>query len=79
MDKIKTAPKSFEEAISELEKIVDTLELGDIELERSLELYERGMYLSSYLKKTIEEGKEKIISISKQNDVILEKEYISED
>lgn len=79
MDKIKTAPKSFEEAVNELEQIVDTLEMGDIELEKSLELYERGMYLSSYLKKTIEAGKDKIISISKQNGVILEKDYITEE
>ena len=37
--------KDFESAIAELETIVKTLEEGDLALERSLELFERGVQL----------------------------------
>ena len=36
---------SFEESLKELENIVDQLESGDIDLERSVKLYEKGMLL----------------------------------
>lgn len=40
--------KDFESAIAELEKIVKQLEEGDLPLERSLALFERGVELSRY-------------------------------
>lgn len=39
---------SFEEAIKELESIVSALEDGDVPLEKSLELFKRGISLTSY-------------------------------
>ena len=36
---------SFEESLKELENIVDQLESGDIDLEKSVELYEKGIKL----------------------------------
>ena len=39
-------PESFEAALDQLEKIVKELENGDLPLERSLELFEKGMELS---------------------------------
>ena len=36
---------SFEESLKELENIVDQLESGDIDLEKSVKLYEKGMLL----------------------------------
>ena len=36
---------SFEESLKELENIVDQLEAGDIDLEKSVKLYEKGMLL----------------------------------
>jgi exodeoxyribonuclease VII small subunit len=38
--------ETFESALDELEKVVRELEGGDLALERSLELFERGMGLS---------------------------------
>ena len=38
--------KDFEAAIAELETIVKKLEEGDLQLESSLQLYERGVQLS---------------------------------
>jgi exodeoxyribonuclease VII small subunit len=40
--------KDFESAIAELEKIVKQLEDGDLPLETSLALFERGVTLSRY-------------------------------
>ncbi len=38
----------FESAIDELETIVKTLETGDLSLEQSLQLFERGVQLSRF-------------------------------
>jgi exodeoxyribonuclease VII small subunit len=46
--------KDFEAAIAELEGIVRKLEEGDLPLETSLELYERGVTLSRYCHGRIE-------------------------
>lgn len=40
--------KDFESAIAELEKIVKQLEEGDLPLDKSLALFERGIELSRY-------------------------------
>src|SRR5690242_322972 len=40
--------KTFETAIAELEKIVKQLEEGELPLEKSLALFERGVELSRY-------------------------------
>jgi exodeoxyribonuclease VII small subunit len=40
--------KDFESAIAELEKIVRQLEEGDLPLDTSLSLFERGVTLSKY-------------------------------
>ena len=42
---------SFEQAVSELENIVTNLESGDVELEKSIEIYERGEALKKHSKK----------------------------
>ena len=43
-----TSIKDFESAIAELEKIVKQLEDGDLPLDTSLKLFERGVELSRY-------------------------------
>ena len=40
--------KDFESAIAELERIVKQLEEGDLALDKSLALFERGVSLSRY-------------------------------
>ena len=52
--------KDFEAAIAELESIVKKLEEGDLTLERSLELYERGVTLSRYCHASIEDVERRI-------------------
>lgn len=45
---------SFEEALHELEQIVAQLEAGDLPLENSLALFERGQKLALYSQKLLE-------------------------
>jgi exodeoxyribonuclease VII small subunit len=52
--------KDFEAAITELEAIVKKLEDGELTLEQSLELYERGVALSRYCHTRLEEAERRI-------------------
>jgi exodeoxyribonuclease VII small subunit len=52
--------KDFETAIAELETIVKKLEQGDLPLEQSLELYERGVQLSRFCHAKLEEAERRI-------------------
>jgi exodeoxyribonuclease VII small subunit len=42
------APKSFEAALAELEKIVQSMEAGTLSLEQSLAAHRRGIELAKY-------------------------------
>jgi exodeoxyribonuclease VII small subunit len=46
-------PEPFEKALERLEKIVKELENGDLPLEKSLELFEKGMELSEACRKQL--------------------------
>ena len=50
----------FEAALDELEKVVKELESGDLSLERSLELFEKGMALSDSCRKQLEEAETRV-------------------
>jgi exodeoxyribonuclease VII small subunit len=52
--------KDFEAAIAELEGIVKKLEEGDMPLEKSLELYERGVQLSRFCHARLEDAERRI-------------------
>ena len=51
---------SFESSLEELEKVVKELEAGDLALERSLELFERGMSLSESCRKQLEQAETRV-------------------
>ena len=51
---------SFEVCLDELEKVVKELEAGDLPLERSLELFERGVNLSDACRKQLEEAETRV-------------------
>ena len=55
-----TSIKDFEAAIAELETIVKKLEEGDLQLEQSLALYERGVQLSRFCHARLEEAERRI-------------------
>jgi exodeoxyribonuclease VII small subunit len=52
--------ETFESSLDELEKVVRELEGGDLALERSLELFERGMGLSDTCRKQLEAAETRV-------------------
>jgi exodeoxyribonuclease VII small subunit len=60
--------KSFEEAMSELEKIIEKLEVGELPLDDSLEYFQKGIKLSKYLSKKLDEVERKISVIIENSD-----------
>jgi exodeoxyribonuclease VII small subunit len=52
--------KDFEAAIAELESVVKKLEEGDLALEQSLALYERGVQLSRFCHARLEDAERRI-------------------
>ena len=61
--------KDFEAAISELETIVKKLEEGELPLEQSLELYERGMKLSRFCHSRLEEAERRIEVLNERGEL----------
>ena len=54
------AEKSFEKSIEELSEIVEKLERGDVSLEESLTLFEKGVKLSKACQKILNEAEKKV-------------------
>ena len=50
----------FEDALSELETLVRSLESGDASLEESIEQFERGVALSRYCRQSLGEAEQKV-------------------
>ena len=64
-----TSIKDFEAAIAELESVVKRLEEGDMSLEQSLALYERGVQLSRFCHARLEEAERRIEILSDRGDL----------
>ena len=61
--------QDFESAIAELETIVKTLEDGDLALERSLALFERGVQLSRFCHARLEAAERRIEILTERGEV----------
>lgn len=59
---------SFEDAMKELETVVGQLESGDVPLEDSIALYERGAALKEHCQKKLAEAEEKVAKITFDGD-----------
>lgn len=55
---------SFEQAMAELEKVVGQLERGDVALDESIALYERGAELKKRCEAKLKEAEEKVAAIT---------------
>lgn len=58
--------QSFEEMMKELESIVQKLDNETVSLEESLDLYQRGMKLSSTCDKTLKDAENKVNQLIKE-------------
>lgn len=57
------AQMSFEQAMQELEHIVEDLERGDVALEQSIRIYERGEALKKHCDKLLKSAEDKVEKI----------------
>lgn len=70
---------SYEEAVKQLEEIVQLLEKGDISLEKSLELFQKGVELSAYCTKKLDETEKKIVKLIDADGECREEPFIPEE
>jgi len=55
----------FEKAMTRLEKIVEELERGDLDIDKSLEIFEEGIKMSRVCSKKLNEAEAKIEKLTK--------------
>ena len=66
---------NFGESIKKLEHIVDQLESGDIDLEKSVELYEKGMILKNNCEEKLRKVEMQIKKIKIENNKIKKEDF----
>ncbi len=66
--KNQTPPKTFEEALNELEQILSEIEGGEVGLEESLLKYERGNFLIQHCRGVLNSAEKQIEVLSKSAD-----------
>jgi exodeoxyribonuclease VII small subunit len=58
------SPPSFEDALEELEGLVETLEQGELSLEDSLKTFERGVVLARTCQEALAKAEQKVSMLS---------------
>lgn len=71
--------KSFEEQMEELEKIVNDLEKGDLNLDNSVAKFEEGIKISKECNKILETAEKKIAILVNQEGEIKEENFETEE
>ena len=60
---------TFEEAMQELEKLVDSLDKGDASLDEAIAAYDRGSQLKDYCQKKLHDAKMKVETIQSSHNI----------
>ena len=69
----------FEKALKRLEAIVDQLEDGQIDLEKSLQLFEEGIGLARFCAGKLQEAEQKIELLSREHEDLFAEEEADDD
>jgi exodeoxyribonuclease VII small subunit len=77
--KNQVAPKSFQEALLELESILSDIEGGQVGLEESLAKYERGTFLIHHCRGVLGAAEKQIELLSKMEDGKIQAEPLPEE
>jgi exodeoxyribonuclease VII small subunit len=72
------AKQTFEEAMKQLEQIVQELESGDLPLEKAILKYEEGVRLSRFCSEKLDETEKRITILQNQEGNVLEKPFMQE-
>jgi len=62
------AKKTFEQAMKQLEQIVQELESGDMPLEKAIKTFEDGIQLSKFCSKKLDETEKRITILMQSSD-----------
>lgn len=57
----------FEESLSELEQLIEKMEQGNLPLDESLQLFERGVQLTRTCQKSLREAEQKVRILLEEN------------
>ena len=60
---------TFEQAMKELEELVDSLDKGDVSLDEAIAAYDRGSQLKDYCQKKLQEAKMKVDTIQSSDNI----------
>lgn len=69
----------YEQAALELEGVVNLLESGDLTLEDSIRMFERGISLVRLCNKKLDEIEKRITLLVEGKDGVVEKDFLTED
>jgi len=73
--KINVEEMTFEESLKALEELVKELETGGLDLDKSLEIYERAIVLRDRCKKILEESERKVQKLMETADGVERSEF----
>ncbi len=60
MAKKRSSPPDFEQALAELETLVEKMEQGELSLDESLQSFERGIQLTRTCQQALQEAEQKV-------------------
>ena len=63
-DKTEAGDIPFEQALAELEQLVETMERGDLSLQESLKSFERGIALTRHCQELLQAAEQKVAMLS---------------
>ena len=66
---------SFEDSLKKLEDIVDQLDSGEVDLEKSVDLYEKGMELKKICEEKLKKVELQIKKIKSANNKIIKEDF----
>lgn len=72
-------PFKFEQALEELNQLVNKMESGDISLEDALKHFERGIQLTRQCQQALQEAEQKVSILSEKNSTQTLEPYESDD
>jgi exodeoxyribonuclease VII small subunit len=70
---------NFEEALSELETLVERMEQGELSLEESLRTFERGVELTRACQQALDEAQQRVEVLTRKDDSIQPQPFRVED
>lgn len=63
----KAATPDFEQSLAELERLVTSMEKGDLSLEQSLTSFERGIQLTRLCQSALKDAEQKVMILTSQS------------